>query len=126
MLCGELHSGGAQESAAITGAYSQQQSPATYSPCHHSLVHSINKVCRVLLRANEHTVVLSLKFFNNIYIHIYSVTVKYKICVITFTENYGESRMRASKCCFHLVLLARPFTRSLPTRIASMVDMKQS
>ena len=23
--------------------------------------------------------------------------------------------MRASECCFHLVLLARPFTRSLPT-----------
>ena len=34
--------------------------------------------------------------------------------------------MGASECCFHLALLARPFTRSLPTRIASMVDTKQS
>ena len=34
--------------------------------------------------------------------------------------------MRASERCFHLVLLAQPFTRSLPARIASMVDMKQS
>ena len=33
--------------------------------------------------------------------------------------------MSASDCCFR-VLLARPFTHSLPNRIASMVDMKQS
>ena len=29
-----------------------------------------------------------------------------KIRVITFTENYGESCMRASERCFQLVLLA--------------------
>ena len=36
--------------------------------------------------------------------------------MITFTENYGESHVRASERCFHLVLLTRPFTRSLPAR----------
>ena len=46
--------------------------------------------------------------------------------VPAFTENYGESRMRASKSCIHLVLLAQPFTHSPPTRIASVVDTKQS
>ena len=34
--------------------------------------------------------------------------------------------MRASEHCFHLVMLVRPFTCSLPTRIASIVDKKQS
>ena len=34
--------------------------------------------------------------------------------------------MRASERCFHLVLVTLPFTRSLPARIASMVDTKQS
>ena len=34
--------------------------------------------------------------------------------------------MRASERCLHLVLLVLPFTRSLPARIASMVDTKQS
>ena len=34
--------------------------------------------------------------------------------------------MRASDCCFNLVLLVQPFTRLLPARIASMVNTKQS
>ena len=34
--------------------------------------------------------------------------------------------MRAFECCFHLVLLASMFTRSLPAIIALMVDKKQS
>ena len=34
--------------------------------------------------------------------------------------------MRANESCFHLVLLAQPFTHSPPARIDSMVDTKKS
>ena len=71
-----------------------------------------------------------ISFFHllvNCFCVIYSVTIILrKILVITYTENYGESQMRASERCFHLVLLVQSFTRSLPTRIAAMVDTKQS
>ena len=33
--------------------------------------------------------------------------------------------MRANESCFHLVLLAQPFTHSPPARIDSMVDTKK-
>ena len=41
---------------------------------------------------SEHTVVTALIFV-------------YILRVPAITENYGESRMRASESCFHLVLL---------------------
>ena len=64
---------------------------------------------------SKNTAVLSLKFLS---IYIYSVTkILRKMRMITFTENYGESRERASERYFNLVLLVQPFTRSLPTRI---------
>ena len=76
-------------------------------------------------REGEHHCCYSNRIF--LCVNIYNVTINLrKICVITFTENYRESCVRASKRCFHLVLLSRPFTHSLPARIASMVDTKQS
>ena len=54
----------------------------------------------------------------------YSVTkILRKIRATTFTENYGKLRVRGderlglSECHFQLVLVAQPFTCSLPARI---------
>ena len=46
-----------------------------------------------------------IDIFVYIYIYIYIIVNKIlrKICVITFTENYGESRV-ACKRCFHFSL----------------------
>ena len=61
---------------------------------------------------NESTTVCSLR------------SLRSQLHVTTFTDNYGESCVRASESCFLLVLLVRTFTRSPPTRIALVVDTK--
>ena len=64
-------------------------------------------------------------------IPFYSVTkILLKICATTFTENYGKLHVRGMSTwkkvrCFQLVLVAQPFTCSLPARI-QMIDTTQS